>query len=97
MNENAFSSRNPHHVRMNGLKCFSSFLSTVTITVLSLVIVLTLSKVNILDIDYTVCFSLQNECMKLVQKDWGSVKKAFEIKAPFSNICRINTISSQVY
>ncbi len=36
----------------------------------------------------------QNECMKWIQKDWGSVNKAFEIRASFFNIV---TISSQFY
>lgn len=54
--KNACSSRIPYH-KMNGLECLSSFLSTMTTTILSLDIVLTLSKINISDIVYTVCSS----------------------------------------
>lgn len=57
INVNACSSRSPYH-KMNGLECLSSFLSIMTTTtILSLGIVLTLSKINIPDIDYTVCSS----------------------------------------
>ncbi len=57
INVNACSSRSPN-LKMNGLECLSSFLSTMTTTtILSLGIVLTLSKINMKDIDYTVCSS----------------------------------------